>query len=156
MIIVLFGQPHCGKSTLADILTVKLPADNIDGDDLRELFKNKDYSREGRIKNLNRASDIAHYINHKNEDYVHVVLSLVYPYKEARDYLNSLTKDVVWIYLTYEGERGRENFHVKDFEIPTEERILHLDTSKTDVSECINQILTYAKLPSQSSSSLIF
>lgn len=143
MIIVLFGQPHCGKSTLANILTAKLPADNIDGDDLRELFKNKDYSKEGRIKNLNRASDIAHFINHKNEGYTHVVLSLVYPYKEARDYLNSLTEDVAWVYLTYEGERGRENFHVKDFEIPTEESILHLDTSKLSIEDCINQISSY-------------
>jgi adenylylsulfate kinase-like enzyme len=144
MIVVLFGQPHCGKSTLANILTAKLPADNIDGDDLRELFKNKDYSREGRIKNLNRASDIAHFINHKNQGYSHVVLSLVYPYKEARDYLNSLLEDIVWVYLTYSGERGRENFHVKDFEIPTEEAILSLDTSKLTVEECINKITDYA------------
>ena len=144
MIVVLFGQPHCGKSTLANILTAELYADNIDGDDLRELFKNKDYSREGRIKNLNRASDIAHYINHKNEGYVQVVLSLVYPYKEAREYLNSLTEDIIWVYLTYEGERGRENFHVKDFEVPVEEAILSLDTSKLTVEECINKITDYA------------
>ena len=143
MIVVLFGQPHCGKSTLANILTAKLPADNIDGDDLRELFKNKDYSREGRIKNLNRASDIAHYINYKNEGYSQVVLSLVYPYKEARDYLNSLTEDVAWVYLTYEGERGRENFHVKDFEVPVEESVLSLDTSKLNEEECIAVIENY-------------
>lgn len=148
MIIALFGQPHCGKSTLANILTAKLPADNIDGDDLRELFKNKDYSKEGRIKNLNRASDIAHFLNNKNKGYVHVALSLVYPYKEAREYLNSLTDDVVWIYLTYEGERGREKFHVQDFEIPTDERILHLDTSTLSVDECIDKIISYAKLSS--------
>jgi adenylylsulfate kinase-like enzyme len=148
MIIALFGQPHCGKSTLANILTAKLPADNIDGDDLRELFKNKDYSKEGRIKNLNRASDIAHFINNKNKEYIHVVLSLVYPYKEAREYLNNLTDDVAWVYLTYEGERGREKFHVQDFEIPTNERILHLDTSTLSVDECINKIMSYAKLSS--------
>lgn len=143
MIIVLFGQPHCGKSTLANILTAKLPADNIDGDNLRELFLNKDYSREGRIKNLNRASDIAHFLNYKNQGYIHVVLSLVYPYKETREYLNALTNDIVWVYLTYEGERGRENFHVKDFEIPEKETILHLDTSKLSEKECIDKILSY-------------
>lgn len=141
MIIVLFGQPHCGKSTLANILTAKLPADNIDGDDLRELFKNKDYSREGRIKNLNRASDIAHFINHKSEGYSHVVLSLVYPYKEAREYLNSLTQDILWVYLTYSGERGREKFHVNDFEVPAEENVLHLDTSVLTEEQCIDAIL---------------
>lgn len=134
MIIVLFGQPHSGKSTLA----AELDFHNIDGDRLRELFSNKDYSREGRIKNLNRASDIAHYINSVEDS---VVLSLVYPYKEARDYLRSLTSDVLWVYLTYSGERGRENFHVKDFEAPDEEDVLSLDTSKLSIQECVNAIL---------------
>jgi hypothetical protein len=85
-----------------------------------------------------------------------VILSLVYPYKEARDYLNSLCKDVHWIYLTYEGERGRENFHVKDFDIPTDERILHLDTSKMSPFDCVTEILKYAKLSSKSDSTIIF
>lgn len=143
MIIVLFGQPHSGKSTLADILVKKLPAENIDGDILRDLFKNKDYSREGRIKNLNRASDIAHFLNYKNTKFIDVVVSLVYPYEEARQYLNTLTEDVVWVYLTYEGERGRENFHVKDFDIPTKEHILHIDTSKESIEESVTKVLKY-------------
>jgi GTPase SAR1 family protein len=156
MIIVLFGQPHCGKSTLAKELEtsrVLYAAVNIDGDELRKLFVNTDYSREGRLKNLNRASDIATYLNHMGDD---VILSLVYPYKEARDYLNSLCKDVHWIYLTYEGERGRENFHVKDFDVPTDERILHLDTSKMSPFDCVTEILKYAKLSSKSDSTIIF
>ena len=143
MIIVLFGQPHSGKSTLAnEILARTTSFINIDGDELRKLFVNKDYSREGRIKNLNRASDIAHFLNSIRNN---VILSLVYPYKEARDYLNSLTKDVCWIYLTYEGERGRESFHVKDFEMPTEERILHIDTSSTSLKECLKLIDEYVR-----------
>lgn len=144
MIIVLFGQPHCGKSTLAKALIEEKPMFiNIDGDELRELFVNKDFSREGRVKNLNRASEIATFLRHIGDD---VVLSLVYPYKECRDYMNSLNKDVVWVYLTYNGERGREGFHVKDFEIPTEESILHLDTSKMNIDDCLTDILKYAKL----------
>lgn len=154
MIIVLFGQPHCGKSTLAKKLKNSECYSqywNIDGDELRDIFKNKNFTREGRIQNLNRASDIAHYMNNIGSD--GIFLSLVYPYKEARDYLNSLTDDVKWIYLTYEGERGRENFHVKDFEIPTEELILHLDTSKLTIAECVEAIKRYTneELPSESS-----
>jgi adenylylsulfate kinase-like enzyme len=136
MIIVLFGQPHSGKSTLA----AKLDAHNIDGDRLRELFSNKDYSREGRIKNLNRASDIAHYLNSLGEP---VVLSLVYPYKEARDYLRSLTNDVKFVHLTYELDRGREKYHVSDFEYPYDEDVLNLNTEWLEVDECINQIKLY-------------
>lgn len=138
MIIVLFGQPHSGKSTLAN----KIDAHNIDGDKLRELFANKDYSKEGRIKNLNRASEIAHYINNTGEP---VVLSLVYPYKEARAYLNGLTSDVKWVYLTYTNPRGRESFHVNDFEEPELENFLQINTDNLTVEECINQIKSYVE-----------
>lgn len=146
MIIVLFGQPHCGKSTLARKL-VNDQCWNIDGDDLRNLFKNKNYTREGRLQNLNRASDIAHYMNSLGTD---IVLSLIYPYRDARNYLNSLNDNVKWIHLTYEGERGREEYHVKDFEYPIGERILHLDTSKLSITECVDAIKSYIneELPS--------
>jgi adenylylsulfate kinase-like enzyme len=138
MIIVLFGQPHSGKSTLAkQFPTYK----NIDGDELRELFQNKDYSREGRIRNLNRASDIAHYLHRHGNN---ITLSLVYPYKEARDYLRSLDPEVVFVYLHYAGERGREEFHVKDFEFQyLEEKVLQLNTSRWSVEECIHLIKDY-------------
>lgn len=145
MILVLFGQPHSGKSTIANKLIEDCILDwavNIDGDKLRELFKNKDFSKEGRLRNLNRASDIAVFLNDMKND---VILSLLYPYQEARDYLNSLTEDVKWVYLTYEGERGRENFHAKDFEIPTEDSILYLNTSTTSLEECINLIEKHVK-----------
>jgi adenylylsulfate kinase-like enzyme len=130
MILVLFGQPHSGKSTLAKYLKAYLKDSNIvyshvDGDELRSLFKNKDYSKEGRIKNLQKASDIAHYLSSVTQV---VILSLVYPYKEAREYLNELNSEVIWVYLHYEGERGREEYHVEDFDKP-EDVDLILDTS---------------------------
>ena len=149
MIIVLFGQPNCGKSTLAKRLTEDRGY-NIDGDELRRIFKNNDYSRQGRIKNLNRASDVAHYMHSiSGED---VVLSLVYPFKEAREYLNSLTDDVKWIYLTYTEIRGREDFHLKDFEEPIDEQVLHLNTSELTINQCIDAIKVYIheELPSES------
>ena len=136
MITVLFGQPHSGKSTLAN----ELKGHNIDGDKLRELFKNKNFTREGRIQNLNRASDIAHYLNSTGTD---VVLSLVYPYKEARDYLRSLTSEVKFVHLTYEVDRGREQYHVSDFEYPQDEDVLHLNTEWLEINDCVKQILEY-------------
>lgn len=141
MIIVLFGQPHSGKSTIAnEILKLTTNYVNIDGDKLRELFVNKDYSREGRIKNLNRASDIAHFLDSTGKN---VVLSLVYPYKEARDYLNSLSNKVWWIYLTYNGDRGRESFHVSDFDQPICEKVLTINTSETSINHTIEKIKNY-------------
>jgi len=141
MIIILFGQPHSGKSTLAEALKKHNPNFvNIDGDKLREIFINKDYSRAGRIKNLNRASDIAHYLSYCGTD---VILSLVYPYAEARRHLNSLSGDAIWIYLTYDEERGREKFHVVDFESPDKEEILQLNTSSISIEDCTKKIISY-------------
>jgi adenylylsulfate kinase-like enzyme len=138
MILVIFGQPCSGKTTLAKQLpTYK----NIDGDELRDLFANKDYSREGRIKNLNRASDIAHYLHRHGNN---VVLSLVYPYKEAREYLNSLNKNVAWVYLYYAEARGREQFHVKDFELDLQtEDMMTLNTTELTQEECLDKIKEY-------------
>ena len=135
MVIVLFGQPCSGKTTLAN----QIQADYyIDGDHLRNMFKNKDYSRQGRISNLNRASDIATYLHYNGNK---VVLSLVYPYKEARDYLNSLVNDVFWVYLTYEGERGREANHVTDFDLPHYDDLnVMISTSATSEEESLDLI----------------
>ncbi len=139
MIIVIFGQPHSGKTTLANLIDADF---YIDGDHLRRLFQNKDYSKQGRISNLNRASDIATYLHYNGNK---VVLSLVYPYKEARDYLNSLSTNVKWIYLTYTEPRGREEFHVSDFEEPELESFLQINTDNLTIEECINQIKLYVE-----------
>jgi len=137
MVIVLFGQPCSGKTTLAN----QIEADYyIDGDHLRTMFQNKDYSRQGRINNLNKASDIATYLHYNGNK---VVLSLVYPYQETRNYLNSLVPGVKWIYLTYEIDRGREQFHVTDFEYPADNEALYLNTEWMEEEDCIKQIKEY-------------
>jgi adenylylsulfate kinase-like enzyme len=137
MIIVIFGQPGAGKTTIAQHF-VKENFHHIDGDVLRDIFKNKDYSREGRIKNLNRASDIAVYMNSISSN---VVLSFVYPYEEAREYLSKLTKGVKWIYLIYQEDRGRDQFKVADFELPHMDNVdLIINTSNTSVEYSVDQI----------------
>jgi adenylylsulfate kinase-like enzyme len=137
MIIVIFGQPGAGKTTIAQHF-VKENFHHIDGDVLRDIFKNKDYSREGRIKNLNRASDIAVYMNSISSN---VVLSFVYPYEEAREYLSKLTKGVKWIYLIYQEDRGRDQFKVADFELPHMDDVdLIINTSNTSVEDSVDQI----------------
>lgn len=144
MIIVLFGQPHSGKTTLGELvrqfaqLKKHTEVHHLDGDALRKLYDNTDYSKEGRITNLNRASDIAAYLDSKGLD---VVMSLVYPYIEARTYLNTLVPNVKWVYLTYDGERGREKFHVKDFDYPIGEDVITINTSNQSVHDSLVEIL---------------
>jgi adenylylsulfate kinase-like enzyme len=141
MIIVLFGQPHSGKTTLAERLEFENLYDiHIDGDKLREVFNNKDFSREGRLINLQKASDIAAFLNGMSYD---VVMSVVYPYKEARDYLNNLVPNVKWIYLTYTNPRGREDFHVADFEEPELENFMQINTDNQSIEETLEKIEKY-------------
>lgn len=138
MIIVIFGQPGSGKTTLAKKFVAE-GFHHIDGDMLRDVFKNKDYSREGRIANLKTASDIAYYL-YKVKD-SNVVLSLVYPYEEAREYLSKLTRNIKWIYLIYEEDRGKSEFKVEDFELPHMDDVdLIINTSNTSVIKSVEQI----------------
>ena len=55
MIIWLTGQPGSGKTTLCNEIISSLTYDkiiNIDGDDIRDVLDNKDYSEKGRRKNI--------------------------------------------------------------------------------------------------------
>ena len=75
------GQPGAGKTTLAKYLGTHLHLKNpllIDGDDIREIFQNKDYSEAGRLKNIELAQNMALFAHKKG---FNVCVSLVSPYK---------------------------------------------------------------------------
>jgi len=77
------GQPAAGKTVLANMLKEKLPnAFRIDGDEMRDLFSNKDYSIKGRVENVGTAQRIAHYLHNQGHD---VIVSLVSPYIDQRE-----------------------------------------------------------------------
>lgn len=121
MIILLFGQPASGKSTLANELIKRLESSiNIDGDKWREITKNKDYSKEGRQRNLKGAFDMALYL--EKEGYLPVV-SFVTPYQELRDYLKLNATDLIQVHLIYQEDRGRNDRFAPDFEFPENEII---------------------------------
>lgn len=141
MIILLFGQPASGKTTLADKLSNHLQnVVRIDGDRWRDVTKNKDYSKEGRLRNLKGAFDMAIYL--ENEGFK-PILSFVTPYQELRDYLKENAKNLFQIYLTYNEDRGRNERFAGDFEHPIYECLdLHLDTSGMSIEECTTKILS--------------
>lgn len=146
MIIVLFGQPGSGKTTLSRHLSTEINGWILDGDRMRHVFQDKDFTRPGRIKNLNRASDIAvfEHSTYRNTD---VIIAMVYPYKEAREYLTEMCKrleiPLKWVCLDYELDRGREHFHVEDFEYPDKDEALYLNTEWLTEEQCIKQIYEY-------------
>ena len=62
------GQPGAGKTVLAKSLNAKYfenKAFHVDGDDLREIFDNKDYSEVGRRKNIELAQHMSHFLHNK-------------------------------------------------------------------------------------------
>jgi adenylylsulfate kinase len=135
MIYLFTGQPGSGKTTLAKKLQMWLQTDkknwrksvfHIDGDQLRELFPNTDYSKEGRYKNIGKAFDIAKFLDASGND---VVISLVSPYKELREKFKSECK-VQEIYCHTKTIRGREDKFALDYEPPIEFYI-ELDTSES-------------------------
>lgn len=145
MIIIFYGQPASGKTTLANFLYEEIWLDSysgaikIDGDKWREVTKNKDYSKEGRIRNLKGAFDMALYL--EKDDYI-PILSFVTPYEELRQYLRENSKKLVEIYLTYEGDRGRNNNFAKDFEEPVA-NCLKINTSEKTLEESKDLVFNY-------------
>ena len=131
------GQPGSGKTTLATNLIKKLDKYiHIDGDNLRKIFSNYDYSETGRRKNIENVITITKFLDYQNFD---VVISVVAPYKELRDSLKN-TNTVTEIYLHTNEIRGRENYFVKDYQQPQTDYI-DLDTGILSVEECIKKIL---------------
>ena len=139
----LTGQPASGKTTLANLLIKKLPEIypnhlyfNIDGDDLRDLFQNKDYSRKGREANIRLGMSIAAYLINKGSI---PIVSLVSPYISLREEFKSKFK-VLEIYLHTTEIRGRENYFVKNYEAP-KDFFLDMDTTIKSVEESLDEIL---------------
>jgi len=143
MIVVFYGQPTSGKTTLCKSFfswmknTLPLRVHYMDGDKFRSIFNNKSYDRQGRIENLKLASQIAHYEMHLNDV---VLMAFMFPYKEMRDYLRSFGHKVMWVYLHYDKEesRGREHFWDDTFELPMDEyNTLNINTSQFTEQEAL-------------------
>lgn len=143
MIIWLTGQPGSGKTTICKrILWDKPNFFHIDGDDLRDLFDNKDYSEQGRRKNIELAQQIAEFLHNKGKD---VLVSLVSPYKDQREkFKNKIGENLKEVFIHTTEIRGREDFFVKEYEVPTE-NFLSVDTTEEFVEESVYKILDYAK-----------
>lgn len=133
MIYLFTGQPGSGKTSIGKLLINFLSKDKktiqIDGDDLRTIFNNADYSENGRKKNIERAHDIAYFLNEKDFD---IVLTMVSPYRELRDRLKSKAK-ILEIYVYTSEIRGRESFFVENYEKPIENFIEIDTTNKIDI-----------------------
>ena len=135
------GQPGHGKTTLALALITHLRGQgaepfHVDGDDLRALTTNADYSRAGREANIRRAQTIAHYLQNQGRT---VVVSLVAPYRDIREELKAHA-DVTEVYVHTTEQRGREEKHAKDYEVPLT-NFIEIDTTGRSEEESLKELL---------------
>lgn len=154
MIYWLTGQPGSGKTVLGNLLKEYLEnikndkdpnkrykAFRIDGDEMRELFANKDYSEKGRRNNIDSAQKIAHYLHNQGND---VIVSLVSPYRDQREeFKNILGENIKEYFIHYDisqEKRGREHYHVKEYKVPTD-NFTSINTTKDNPLESLKIIV---------------
>ena len=140
MVIWFTGQPGSGKTTLCIELKHKLSfwkhrVVHIDGDDLRDVLDNKDYSEEGRRKNIQFAIDMTRVLDDKG---FIVIVSLVSPYRDMREKLKS-NRNITEFYLHTSDIRGKEKYFVDDYEPPLT-NFTDINTDKP-IEECVDEIL---------------
>jgi len=116
------GQPGAGKTTLANLLKKKLDVLHngrqkvviLDGDEIRDLFNNKDYSIEGRKKNVEMVQNCCRFLV-KND--IITIVCMVSPFAiQRREIVKELNG--IEIFVECIEERGREEFHVDYYEEP--------------------------------------
>jgi adenylylsulfate kinase-like enzyme len=138
------GQPAHGKTVLADMLKKALPkAYRIDGDDMRELFSNKDYSINGRVVNVGTAQKIAHYLHNQGHD---VIVSLVAPYIDQReDFKKIMGDNLIEIYVHTSEPRDRDHFKAIAY-VPPQENFIEIDTTEDTPFDSFTKLLKELKL----------
>ena len=128
MIYWLTGQPGAGKTSLGNWIMASYPNKgvHIDGDDMRNCYQDKDYSKEGRMRNVEKAQNIARFLHYKGNT---VVVSFVSPYREQREeFKKILGENMVEIYVHTTEDRGRGAYQVSDYEEPLD-NFIDCDTS---------------------------
>jgi len=154
------GLSGSGKSTIAtrvyDALVGRgVEAEYLDGDALREIFPNTGFTRPQREEHLRRTGYLASRLAAHG---VTVVASFVSPYRESRDFVRSLCRDFLEIYVStpleecerrdvkglYARARRGEvpNFTgIDDPYEPPEHPELTLDTRDLSLDECVARVL---------------
>ena len=151
----LTGLPCSGKTTIAKELKRKIHAEMLDGDDIRAITHNQDFSSEGRKKHMLGVAELAYRLSKYNN----VIVSLVSPIKAVRDEIKNKYSNVIEIFINCDVEECKRrdvkgmyakalNGEIKQFtgvsapyEVP-DESTTTVDTINTTVQECVDHIIS--------------
>jgi adenylylsulfate kinase len=150
MVYWLTGQPAHGKTVLGKKLHNFLQTEqrnwrkdvfHLDGDDLRQLTVNKDYSEQGRINNIRNAQMIVEYLHNNGCD---VVVSIVAPYRWLREEFKEKIgfSNFQEIYVHCSEPRERDHYRVEDYEQP-EVEFIDIDTTNDSPHESFSKIINH-------------
>jgi adenylylsulfate kinase len=135
------GQPGSGKTTLAIALKSALEKTghrvvHLEGEFLRDLMANRDFSEAGRIRNIQAGQQLAAKLH---GDGIVIVASFVSPYRDLREEFKK-EGNVLEIYVHTTEVRGREAYFVTNYEPPLR-NFLDMDTTGVSVEKCLQRIL---------------
>lgn len=150
----LTGLPASGKTTIAKELARQIDAEILDGDDIRQLLKNTDFSPEGRKKHMLAVAELAW----RFSKYTNVIVALVSPIKAVREAIKKRYPNVTEIYIMCSKKecirRDPKGMYakalkgeIKDFtgiSAPYEEpdeKTTFVDTEVFDITQCVDVIL---------------
>lgn len=120
------GQAGAGKTVLAHLMKKQLydfyfahgeiekKIVIIDGDDIRELWNNTDYSIDGRMKNVDFVQKLCIFLM-KND--IIPIVCMVSPFALQRRFFCEENGGVE-VFVHCDEIRGREQFHVDYYELP--------------------------------------
>jgi len=145
------GQPGAGKTIQATKLKEFLQTEkrnwrkdvfHIDGDDLRELTLEEDYSEAGSVQNIKNAQLLAFFLNSKGCD---VVVSLISPYGELREeFKTKCGGSIVEIYVHTNRKRQKEQFKIDGYEVP-ETEFFDMDTTSETPIQSFTKLIHHLK-----------
>lgn len=158
----LTGLPCSGKTTIAKELAKHIHAEILDGDDIRKIINNNDFSEEGRKNHMMSVAEFASILSKYNN----VIVSLVSPIKSVREEIKKNYPNLTEIYIYADIDTCKQRDVKGMYKLAMEGKIKNftgvdaeyqapgdmttkIDTTKHNLEECVKQILEKHHIPNK-------